>query len=139
MDKSTYRTVVVTSVALPIAGLVAELAFGLLPQELTEVYDAYMFGDGVSAGFLVLGVLVLLLLALSVVGLYGLLRFRSWAPRLNLGLALVASVVLALMGPVLMSALGLATMTAGSMLYGAALALAWYAPPVRHWFWPESH
>lgn len=138
MGKSTYRTLVISSLVIPLLGLIAEYAFGLIPQELSIPYQQYMQSGEVEVKEVVFGVASILFLALVLAGYYGMIRFRSWAPKFNVWCTVIGTVFVGFMGPALMSAATNATLFFGTTLYGAALAIAFYSPQVREMFWPDK-
>lgn len=136
MKKSTYQAIVVGSVALPIVGMVAEVAFALIPEPL-EAFVAGLWWDTEMS--VMDWVYLLALIALFMLGMaswYGLLRTRSWGPRFSLWMGAATWGFLCFAPPLAMSGLGYSTTTLGSALYGVALALPYCSPQVREMFWP---
>lgn len=138
MGKSTYRAWVIASLVIPVLGMLAEYGFDLVPQELTDLSQSLLMQSEVAPADWIF------LLALSVLGVialasfYGLLRFRAWAPRLTLWSSAVTCVAICISPPVVQSGLANATSALGFALFGAVLALPYYAPDVREMFWPSK-
>lgn len=138
MGKSTYRAWVIASLVIPVLGMLAEYGFDLVPQELTDLSQSLVMQSEMVATdwifFLVFSVLVVI----ALVSFYGMLRFRAWAPRLTLWSSAVTCVAIGISPPVVLSGLANATSALGFALFGAVLALPYYAPDVREMFWPSK-
>lgn len=138
MKKLTYRAIVLASMLIPVTGWGLESAFSLLPASLKSVYDSMVIWGGIRSLNPLLLLAMVLTLVLALASLYGLLRFRSWGPRISVYFAVISAVVSCFMGPSLLSGVAAAAGSAGNMLFGVALALAYWAPDVRAMFWPTE-
>lgn len=136
MSKSRYRILVLASFLLPIFGLLTEWRFKLLPIELAEVYDRYMFAGEISAQKIFLFWIGVLVLSVHLGAMYGLLQFRSWAPKVSLWICLGELFLICLLGPVLQSGFGFAMSALGDGISGWVLSMAFYSPEVRGMFRP---
>jgi hypothetical protein len=130
MNQATiFRFLVVGSIALAVlGGAVDYFVPGLLPAALENAYEAYATAEEPTVSHaLTLGGLALLLLIGAVVGTIGLLLFKPWGRRLSLWLSALAMLSHPFVDPVVSS--GWATMftETSMMLWGAALAMAYFA------------
>lgn len=138
MKKSTYRAIVLASMAIPVAGLCLDAFFPLIPASLKSVHDSMVQFGGIKSYppgvWLAMTVVTVTMLA----SCYGQLRFRSWAPSLAVSSTLASLLVSCFTGPVLQSGLGSAAVDAGSMLGGMALILPYASAEVRALFWSQA-
>jgi hypothetical protein len=130
MNQATiFRFLVVTSIALAVLGaLVDSIVPGLLPTVLEEAYETYVAAEEPTMSHaLTLGGLALVLLIGTAVGTIGLLLFKPWGRQLSLWLSVLAMLSYPFLGPAVYS--GWATMLTETsmMLWGAALAMAYFA------------
>ena len=132
MTINRYRALLISSLVLGILGGALDLIFpALLSDEFHRVQNTQ--DSSISAPHL------LLVLSLGILGggcalvsIYGLYRFRPWAPRLA-----VAGTVLALMcwpflGAFVQSGFAISISSLGSYLWGAVVALAYVQPISAH-------
>lgn len=138
MQKSTYRALVLASVAIPIAGIIAEQAFNLVPIGLVEAHNKYMSSGEPGMGDIGLVLFTISGLIFGLTAFYGMLRFRKWAPKFNVAITVIGMIAMCFTGPVLMSSLNYSMVSIGSFLYGAVLFMAFYVPEVRAMFWPDK-
>ncbi|MFS4552950.1 hypothetical protein [Comamonas resistens] len=138
MTKSNYQALVIASLCIPIAGVIAESVFHLIPEELADAYVGLFLDSSIGVWEVFLGLVAVVVSVLGLVAFYGLLRLRSWAPRFAIGVSMLSWLAVCFLGPQLLSGLGSATLTLGCALYGAAMVLPFYAPEVRVLFWPEE-
>ena len=130
MNPSTiFRFFVVASIALAgLGGTVDFLAPGLLPSALNEAYEAYLATEEPTlSSVIALSGLSLLLLIGAVVGTIGLLLFKRWARWLSLWLTALSVLLYPFLGPVLSSGWVTMLTEASMMLWGAALAMAYFS------------
>ena len=128
-QSAIFRFLIVATIALAVlGGTVDLLAPGLLPSALDEAYEAYLATEEPTLSFVIaLGGVSLVLLIGAVVGTIGLLLFKRWARWLSLWLSVLSALIYPFLGPVLYS--GWATMftETSMMLWGAALAMAYFS------------
>lgn len=140
MDTTNYRWLVIASVALPILAEVTErlLLPELVPQGLKDAFQSYLEEDQGPAitPALVSGMLAAVVATLA--SIYGLLRFRPWAPGFALWSGLAMCVLLVFGGPTVQSGLANGSFALGSALWGAVIAVPYCAPDIRAAFWPEG-
>lgn len=125
----TFRCLVVASIVTAVLGASVD-AFvpSLIPAVLGDAYEEYAAAEEPTmSNALILGGAALALFIGAVVGTIGLLLFKSWGRQLSLWLSILAILSYPFFGPVLYS--GWATMLAEAsmMLWGAALAMAYFA------------
>ena len=82
--------------------------------------------------------LIAVLVAFAV-NVYGLMRFKPWAPKFSVWISVACYVVLPFMGVTVMSGITYAAMSLGSALWGIVVVLPFVSPAVRQHFWPGSH
>ena len=138
MGKSTYRALVIASLGIPILGMLAEYGFDLVPQELADLSQSLLMQSEVGPTDWIFLLALSVLVVLGLISFYGLLRFRAWAPRFTLWSSAATWVVACFSPPIVLSGLGNATSGLGFALFGAVLALPYYAPEVREMFWPSK-
>lgn len=138
MGKSTYRAWVIASLVIPVLGMLAEYGFDLVPQELTDLSQSLVMQSEMVATDWIFLLLLAVLGVIALVSFYGLLRFRAWAPRLTLWSSAATWGLICFSPPVVLSGLTNATSALGFALFGAVLALPYYAPDVREMFWPSK-
>ncbi len=140
LNTTNYRWLVVASVALPVLAEVAErfLLPELVPRGLRDAFQSYLEEDqGLSFTLaLVSGAITAVVATLA--SIYGLLRFRPWAPGFALWSGLAMCVLLVLGGPMVLSGLAHGSSALGSALWGAVIVLPYCAPEIRAAFWPEG-
>lgn len=126
---TTFRILVVASIAAAVLGASVDAFIpSLLPAVLGDAYEAHMAAEEPTMSrALVFGGLAIVLLIGVVVGTIGLLLFKPWGRSLSLWLSVLATLSYPLFGPVVYS--GWAAMLADTsmMLWGAALAMAYFA------------
>ena len=82
--------------------------------------------------------MIALLVAL-VVNVYGLMRFRPWAPKVSIWTSVVCYLLLPFMDVAVQSGITSAAISLGSMLWGIVVVLPYASSVVRNHFWPGSH
>ena len=130
MNQATiFRFLVVASIAIAILGAsVDSFVPGLLPTVLEDAYEAYAAAEEPTMSYaLALGGLALVLLIGAVVGTIGLVLFRPWGRPLSLWLSVLAMLSYPFLGPVVSSGWGTMLTETSMMLWGAALAMAYFA------------
>ena len=138
MGKSTYRALVIASLGIPLFGMLVEYGFDLVPHELTDLSQSLLMQSEVGPTDWIFLLALSVLVVLGLISFYGLLWFRAWAPRFALWSSAATWVVTCFSPPIVLSGLGNATSALGFALFGAVLALPYYAPEVREMFWPSK-
>lgn len=121
IEKSTYRAIVLASMAIPVMGLYLDSYFTLLPASLKSIHDSTAHFGGSRRYPPGVWLAMAVLTVIAWVSFYGQLFFRNWAPSLAISAALTGVALSCFTGPVLQSGLGRAFADAGSMLSGMAL------------------
>lgn len=140
MSKSAYRWLVILSFGIPTLSMIGDFTFfaHLMPQGLKEAMDRHIAQEmeapswGTLASY---AVAIAIMLALPF-QLYGLLRFRSWAPKLAIGLSVVSYALMPFFGAAIYSGPTFTAMSLGSALWGMVVLLPYTSPEVRNYFWP---
>ena len=138
MTKNQYRMLVIGSFLLGIFAVVFDYIVNTLPAELQSlnlslIRDVSDFHAMLSA---VVGIFSLLFLLIS---LYGLLRFRQWAPPLNWIVGIVSLLLLVIDGaPMLKSAYAYALVILSSYLSVTVAILPYVNPAVKAMFFSSD-
>ena len=130
-----FRGMVWLYVALSVAGVFFDRLFpGLMPEVLRTANEKFIQDMSASLSPWVLWLYAVLIVT-CLVSLVGLYRFKPWARPLNL-LLVGAGVVLSFFPPYGFgfSSVALALTTASTMLNGAILAAAYFAPEISKRF-----
>lgn len=140
MNTTKYRWLVIASIAIPVLAEVTERALmpGLIPAGLREAYESYLQEDQDPTITLALISGALTAVVATLASIYGLLRFRPWAPAFALWSGLAACLLLAFIGSMVLSGLSYAASALGSGLWGAVIVLPYCAPEIRAAFWPQG-
>jgi hypothetical protein len=138
LNKTNYRWLVVASVVLPVLAEVAErfLLPELVPRGLRDAFQSYLEEDQEPAITLALVSGMVTAVVATLASIYGLLRFRPWAPGFALWSGLAMCVLLVFGGPTVLSGLANGFLALGSALWGAVIAVPYCAPDIRAAFWP---
>ena len=128
-----YRLLLIAFLVVGIAGGALDLVFpALLPEEF-QVAQKHL-DDGLSTGrtfiFTVIGVCTV---AFGIASIYGLYRFRPWAPRSALVTTVLAVLVWPIGGAFAQSGAAVGLNFLASYLWGAAVVLA-HVPPLSSMF-----
>ena len=130
MNERYYRLLVIASVAVGLVGALFDTLFpSLLPQSFRDAQQIH------DAGFSTLHLIVAMLLGivsavLYVASIYGLYRFRSWAPRLSIITTVILIVVCPFTGVWVQSGVTVSFSYLASYLWGAVLVLP-FTPPLK--------
>jgi hypothetical protein len=130
MNQSTlFRFLVVASILLALLGPFVDLLVpGLLPSALEDAYESHLATAELDIPFaLAFGGFSLILLIGAVAGTVGLLLFKRWSRPFSLWLSVLSMPSYPLMGPVLYSGWSLMITGFSLMLWGAALAMAYFS------------
>ena len=132
MSTAVFRLFVVLSFLLPMVAMGIDALFPtLVPRALAEAVQAEA-GSPFLEGSWFVGVNVLLVTA-ALAGSIGMLLFKRWARSLSLWSTVFVLVYLPFIGSIVESGLAASLYEASSMLWGAALAAAYFST-LRHRF-----
>lgn len=140
MTKFAFRWLVILSFGIPTLSMIGDFTVlaHLMPQELKEAMDRHIAQEMVAPSW---GAVASYAGALAVIlalpfQVYGLLRFRSWAPKLAIGLSVASYALMPFYGPAVYSGLTATAMSLGSALWGMVVLLPYVSPEVGRYFWP---
>ncbi|MDH4417694.1 MAG: hypothetical protein QE485_10750 [Acidovorax sp.] len=138
MSKSAYRWLVILSFGIPTLSMIGDFTFfaHLMPQGLKDAMDRHIAQEMANPSWVELAsyaVTVAIMLALPF-QVYGLLRFRSWALKLAIGLSVVSYALMPFFGAAVYSGPTVTAMSLGSVLWGMILLLPYVSPEVRSYF-----
>lgn len=127
MTEARFRQLLVLYIGCTLVALAVAFIPGGYSQQLADAYanepEPFLFRNP----WLALGVMIPLLVA-SVASLVGLFLFKAWSRTLSIYVTLIGYVLVAFFGPTLSSALEDALWGISDLLWGAALALAYFSP-----------
>lgn len=140
MSKSAYRWLTIASFAIPALCLIADATIfaHLIPPDFKAAMDRQMEQELTSPSGLQLTSIagtIAVLLALPF-QIYGLLRFRPWAPRFAIWLSVACYILMPFYGASVYSGISSTALSLGSMLWGMVVLLPYVSPEVRSYFWP---
>ncbi len=140
MNKTNYRWLVIASIAVPVLAEVIERVFmpELVPQGLRDAYESYLAEDQEESIVLALVSGALTAVVATLASIYGLLRFRPWAPGFAVWSSVAVCVMLVFVGSLVLSGLAYAAAALGCALWGVVLVLPYASPEIRAAFWPEG-
>lgn len=143
MSKSAYRWLVIVSFVVPALCMIGDATIfaHLIPPEIRIAMDRHIehqISDE-STGTLVFALFSAAVLVALPINMYGLLRFKPWAPKFTIWLSVVSYVLITFMGVTIYSGLTAAAMSLGSMLWGIVVVLPYASPHVKSHFWPSQH
>lgn len=143
MSKSAYRWLVIVSFVVPALFMIGDATIfaHLIPPEIRGIIERRIeqqSADG-SWGTLVFALFFTAVLVALPVNMYGLLRFKPWAPKFSIWFSVLSYVLVPFMGVSVHSGLSAAAMALGSMLWGIVVVLPYASPQVRSHFWPSQH
>lgn len=133
MTRTQFRFLLIASV---VVGLVAVFVDLLIPSLVSDAYQAAQNSELESMSltrFLTSIALVLVGAMLYIASVYGLYRFRSWAPRTAVASTALLLLACPLMGTFAQSGVVTALFELASYLWGAVLVLG-YIPAFKDWF-----
>ncbi|RYF51361.1 MAG: hypothetical protein EOO27_30095 [Comamonadaceae bacterium] len=140
MSKVAFRWLVVATFAIPAFFLIADFTFlaHLMPPDLKAAMDRQVAEEAanpstVSIALFAAALAVVLALPFQI---YGLLRFRAWAPKFGIWLSVASYGLMPFYGAALYSGITATTMSLGSALWGIVVVLPYVSPQVRSYFWP---
>ena len=137
MTISLYRALLVASLVVGVVSAALDPLFpGLLPEQFHAAQASQ--DEALSTPrLLALSALGVVALVLYVASLYGLYRFRPWAPRIALIGTAFTLVIFPLSGAFAQSGFAVAASYLASYMWGAAVVLA-YVPPLSAQFSPHD-
>lgn len=123
-----FRFLILASIVLAMLGSLVDLFMpGLVPQVLNDAYETYAAEEPSLWLALTMGVSALILLVGVIVATIGLWLFKRWSRGLSFWLTVFSVVIYPFLGPVLYSGWALMLTEIGMMLWGAALAMAYFS------------
>lgn len=127
-----FRAILLASLVLGIAGALLDMLIpSLLPQVFSNAHaklEAETFDDYGITGVVLLIVACVGLLALAIAGFVGLFLFKPWGRRLSVLSTLIGLPMSILLGPLSQSGWSLFLVEVSTILWGGALAIAYFAP-----------
>ena len=137
MTPTQFRTLLIAAVALGLLGAFVDVLFPTLVEEAFQQAQQTVDEKTSRTRLLVTVAVAIPVLVVYLVSLFGLFKFRSWAPRVSIAGTLLTVLVWPLFGTMAMSGLSLAISYFASYLWGAVL-LAAYTPTIRQHFLPAA-
>lgn len=128
MTTSLYRALVVASLVVGVASAALDYVFPSLLSEQLRAAQASQLTEMSTPRLLAFLLLASIALVLYIASMYGLYRFRPWAPRIALICTAVVLVIPPLGGASAQSGVAIAAAYLSSYLWGAAIALAYVSP-----------
>jgi urea transporter len=124
-----FRFLLVASIVIAFAGAGVDYVLpGVLPPALDEAYEAYSAADELSVPYMLgMGIASLVMLVCGVTVTIGLLLLKSWSRPLALWLSVLSMALYPLLGASVVSGWSTMLTEISSMLWGAALAMAYFA------------
>lgn len=125
MSPAVFRFIVIVSLVLPLGALGVEAMFpSLVPQGLAKAVEADPLPSALEHGWFI-AVTVALVVA-AVAGAGGMLLFKRWARTLSLWSTVLFLLLYPFVGATVESGVAVSMNEASSMLWGAALAVAYF-------------
>jgi len=125
---TVFRTLIVASLVLSLLGVIIELVFpGLLPEPLSQAYDAYNESRTSLPVIMVAAGMLIILLVIGVISTVGLLVLQPWARPLALWSTVLSFAITPFTGAALNSGLSLMLIDVSLILWGAAMAMTFYS------------
>jgi len=132
MSTAIFRLFVVLSFLLPVVALGVDALFPtLISQALTEAVQAEAVPPFLESWWSI--VVTVVLIAAALAGSVGMLLFKRWARSLSLWSTAFVLLYLPFIGSIVESGLAASLYETSSMLWGAALAAAYFST-LRHRF-----
>jgi hypothetical protein len=126
MSTSVFRLFVVLSFLLPLVAMAVDALFpSLISRALTEAVQADAGRPWLESWWSI--VVTVVLVAAALAGSVGMLLFKRWARSLSLWSTAFVLVYLPFIGSIVESGLAASLYEASSMLWGAALAAAYFS------------
>ena len=127
MSASAFRFLVLATIALQLLGSFVDLLFpSLIPASLSSAVDALPLSPAFENPWFV-GTTIVVAIAMCA-AVVGLLFFKRWARALCLGSTVVSFGLFPVLGPGVYSGLAGAIQELSAVLWGAALATAFFSP-----------
>ena len=123
-----FRFLILASIALSLVGPWIDFFLpGLLPHGLGDAYDAYI-AEEPALGFVVAaGAFSLIFFVGAVVGTVGLFLLKRWSRAFSFWLTVISTMSYPFLGPALYSGWAFMVNEVAMMLWGAALAMAYFS------------
>lgn len=137
MNSTWFRLLVIVAIALPVAAALSDLVFpSLLSPGLAQAMEAEPRPKSLTAPASL--VFVSAWTVTCLVGVVGLLFFRSWARSVTLWVTVIGFAIYPLLGSSVSSWLASALTEMGAIAWGAMLACA-YTEPISSRFQRRAH
>jgi urea transporter len=128
-----FRVLIISSLVLAIfGGVIDEVIPDLLPKVLDDAWDSYDSEEQSWASIAIIGGFALVLLVVGLVATIGLLLLRRWARPLALWTTVISVVMYPLLGAMVYSAWALMLTESATVMWGAALAMAYFSELRTH-------
>lgn len=138
MTKNQFRLLFVGSMTIAFLGVIVDQIFGLLPQDLQEIYDTLLMKESRLGDFSLLLIVIFFVVGV-VASFYGTLRFRSWAPRFNLVFSVLSLLLLIADGtPSIQSNIAKSLELISGFVSSLVLVLPYLSESVKQMFWPRG-
>lgn len=140
MNRSSFRKLVIVGLGLPLLGALAEsvLLPDLVPKSLQDSFETYVRETPDTVQIMATGFAFLVALPCTLICVYGLLRFRRWAPRFVFWSTAASYLPLLVGAPILQSGFGFAMTGIAGMVWGAIIMLTYFDPETRAEFGLDS-
>lgn len=127
-----FRLLIVASLVIGFSGMLLDLFVpGLVPEEIQGQLDQ-AYADYSLAGSLAIVLLGFLVFILSAVSLLGLLFLQRWSRPMAMGASILSAGMYPAVGPLLFSGFGAGCFYVSAALWGAVLAAAYWSPIRQH-------
>ena len=105
---AVFRTLLVLSIVLSIIGAFIDLIFpGLVPNYLSDAYEAYAASEASMTVIFIVGIVSLAMFVVAIVATVGLLILQRWARPLALWSTVVSFLLYPFLGTTLQSGLAM--------------------------------
>ncbi len=127
--KSIFRLLIIIGFCFSVVGAGLDfLVPGIVPEPLQEAYDAYTTAEEPSLlWLLIVSLFGLGILIVGAAATIGLLLFKRWSRRLAFWLSVLSVLFYPVLGPVIYSGWAYMLIELSMMLWGAALAMAYFS------------
>ena len=123
-----FRFLVLASLLLAVLGSLVDLFVpGLFPKELDEAYEAFLAEEPELWIALAMGVFAIVLFVGAIAGTVGLLLFKRWSRGFSFWLTVLSVASYPFLGPFMSSGWSFMLTELGMILWGAALAMAYFS------------
>lgn len=123
-----FRSLVLASLVLAVLGSLVDVVMpGLFPEEIDAAYEAYLTEEPSLWVALALGVFAILVFVGAIVATVGLWLFKPWSRGFSFWLTVFSMASYPFLGPILYSGWAFLLIELGMILWGAALAMAYFS------------